>query len=435
MAWAICAILCGQSTSRVGAVLFERHTEQMVLDALQWSPVVLVEGPRQAGKSVLVRDIVGERRPAAYVTLDDAATLASEREDPQGFVMALPDPVIVDEVQRAPEIFLPIKLSVDADRRPGRFTLTGSANVLLLPKLSESLAGRMRIVTLWPLLQGEIDGVRGSFINAAFAEKTLPHLSGTGSRADIVMRIVRGGFPEAVRLPEGVARDGWMRDYLTTLVERDARDIATIADRVALPRLLRLLAARSGSLLNITDLSRATGIARATLDRYTAVLAKMFAVQFVPAWSGDVARRLIKSPKVLFCDTGLAASLIGLDAARLLADSDQLGPLLETFVGAELLKLIATAEQRIELLHYRDSRGSEVDWVLEDAGGRLVGIEVKATASPSARDFKGLRAFAETVGERFHRGIVLHTGTTAVPMGDKMWALPVEALWRLGAEA
>ena len=414
-------------------MLLERRATNEVLAALDWAPVVLVQGPRQAGKSVLVRDLVGATRPASYVTLDDAVTLAAAHEDPQGFVLGLPDPVVLDEVQRAPDIFLPIKLSVDEDRRPGRFTLTGSANVLLLPQLADALVGRMRIVTLWPLSQGEIEGIRGNFLDVVLAEGPLPHFKGAETRLGIAERIVRGGFPEAVSLPAGAARDGWMRAYATTLLERDVRELAAIAERVALPRLLRLLAARSGTLLNTADLARATGIARATLDRYLALFAQTFAVQLVPAWAGDVARRLMKSPKVLFTDSGLAASLVGLDAARLLDDPDPLGPMLETFVGGELLKHVAASEERLELMHYRDSHGNEVDWIVENSRGRLVGIEVKATSSPSSHDFKGLRSLAASVGERFHRGIVLHTGQTAAPMGDGLWALPIDALWRMGA--
>jgi predicted AAA+ superfamily ATPase len=429
--WAICAIFLGESDLRGVVMLLARQVTQSVLQALEFSPVTLVEGPRQAGKSVLVRDLVGADRPASYVTLDDLISLSSAREDSQGFVMGLPDPVVIDEVQRAPEIFLALKLSVDQDRRPGRFLLTGSANVLLLPQLSDSLAGRMRIITLWPLSQGEIDGLAGQFIGAVFADGSLPHYQGESTRADIADRITRGGFPQAVALPVGPARDGWMRDYVTTLLERDVRELAAISDRVALPRLLKILAVRSGTLLNVSDLARATGIARATLDRYLALFVKTFAIQFVSPWAGDIARRPVRSPKVLFADSGLAAYLSGLDSARLLEDPDQLGSMLETFVGGELLKQLSALPDRFELMHYRDSRGTEVDWVLEDSRGRVVGIEVKATASPSSRDFNGLRAFAAAVGKRFHRGIVLHTGTTAAPMGDGMWALPVDALWRL----
>ncbi len=413
-------------------MLLERNATDEVLQALEWSPVVLIEGPRQAGKSVLVRELVGAVRPAAYVTLDDAVVLASAREDPQGFVFTLADPVVIDEIQRAPELSLPIKLSVDEDRRPGRFTLTGSANVLLLPALSDALVGRMRVVTLWPLSQGEIEGARERFVDAVFADGPLARFTGAETRRGIAERVVRGGFPEAVSLPAGEPRDGWMRSYLTTLLERDVRELAAVGERVALPRLLRLLAARSGMLLNVADLARSTGIARATLDSYLALFTRTFTVRLIPSWSGDAGRRLMKSPKVLFVDSGLAAHLVGLDAARLLDDPDRLGPMLETFVGGELMKQVAAADESADLMHYRDSRGGEVDWVLEDRRGRLVGIEVKSTSAPSARDFKGLRSFAANVGRRFHRGMVLHTGTTAAPMGDGMWALPIDALWRLG---
>jgi uncharacterized protein len=416
-------------------VYLARNATEAVLRALEWSPVVLIEGPRQAGKSVLARDLVGAQRSAAYVTLDDALVLAAARENPQDFILDLPDPVVIDEVQRAPEIFLPIKLSVDRDRRAGRFTLTGSADVLLLPRIADSLAGRMRIVPLLPLSQGEIDGVKGRFAEMIFADGPLPHFEGVESRRGIVERIVRGGFPEAATIPDAVAHAEWMRDYATTLLERDVRDVGAVGDSSALARLLRILASRSGTVLNVSDLSRATGIARVTMGRYLALFARTFAVRMVPAWAGDVGRRLVKSPKLLFVDSGLAANLAGVEAERMLDNPDNLGALLETFVGGELIKEIASSRERIDLMHYRDSRGSEVDWVLEDSQGRLVGIEVKSSGSPSGREFKGLRAFAETVGERFHRGVVLHTGTTAVPMGDKMWALPVEALWRLGAEA
>jgi uncharacterized protein len=206
-----------------------------------------------------------------------------------------------------------------------------------------------------------------------------------------------------------------------------------VADRVGLPRLLRLLAVRSGTLLNASDLSRSTGVARGTIDRYMALFTTTFTVRFVPPWAGDVARRLVRSPKILFADAGVCAYLVGIDAPRLSSDPDRFGPLLETFVGGELVRQIEWAAGRVEVMHYRDATGAEVDWVLEDGQGRLVGIEVKATAAPGADDFKGLRAFAANVGGRFHRGVVLHTGQATVPMGDGMWAMPVEALWRSGA--
>ena len=378
-------------------------------------------------------DIVGRTRSASYVTFDDALQLAAARANPQDFVLSLPDPVVLDEVQRAPEVFRAIKLSVDRDRRPGRFLLTGSANVLLLPRLSESLAGRMRRVMLWPLSQGEIESSVEGFIAAVFGPDELRPLTGADTRASIAARIARGGFPEAVALPEGSVRDGWMRDYVATLLDRDVREITAVTDRVGLPRLLRLLAVRSATLLNASDLSRRTGIPRATIDRYMALFTTTFTVRFIPAWAGDVAKRLVRSPKILFVDSGTCAHLNGVDAARMVSDPDRFGLLFETFVGGELVRQIEWAPGRVELMHYRDGSGAEVDWVLEDSRGRLVGIEVKSTSSPGADDFKGLRAFAANVGARFHRGVVLHTGRSMVSMGSGFWAMPVEALWRLGA--
>jgi hypothetical protein len=284
---------------------------------------------------------------------------------------------------------------------------------------------------LWPLSQGEIDGLREGFLTTVFEGQLLPHYTGTESRRGLAERVVRGGFPEAVTLPEGAPREGWMRAYTTAIIERDLTELAAIGEHVALPRLLRLLAARSATVLNVADLARLSGIARTTLDRYLALLTRVYALQLVPAWTGDVGRRLIKSPKVLLLDSGLAAHLVGVDAERLLDDPDRLGPLLETFVGTELLKQIAFADGDIGLMHFRDGSGNEVDWVLEDPQGRLVGIEVKSTASPTPRDAKGLRAFAAVVGDRFHRGVLLHTGPGSVHFGDNIWALPVDALWRL----
>jgi uncharacterized protein len=415
--------------------MFKRRATDAVLEALTWSPVVLVEGARQVGKSVLVRDIVGRHRSATYVTFDDSLQLAAAQANAQDYVLSLPDPVVLDEVQRAPEAFLAIKLSVDRDRRPGRFLLTGSSNVLLLPRLSDSLAGRMRRVTLWPLSQGEIEGLDEDFVDAMFSADDPPRVDGGDTRATIAERIARGGFPEVFSLPEGPVRDGWMRDYVATLLSRDVREIAAVGDRVGLPRLLRILAARSSTLLNASDLSRATGIPRGTIDRYMALFTTTFTARFVPAWSGDVARRLVKSPKILFTDAGVCAHLAGVDAARMVGDPDRFGPLLETFVGGELTRQVEWAAGRVDLMHYRDGAGAEIDWVLEDAQGRLVGIEVKSTTSPAADDFRGLRAFAANVGHRFHRGVVLHTGTSTVPMGSGLWAMPVEALWRTGVPA
>ncbi|MCX8006993.1 MAG: ATP-binding protein [Coriobacteriia bacterium] len=403
----------------------------IVLEALDYSPVVLVEGPRQAGKTVLARDLVGPRHTGRYITLDDALVLASAKADPQGFVLGLDGPTVIDEVQRAPEIFLPMKLAVDADRRPGRFLLTGSADIMLLPRVSESLVGRLRLVTLWPFSQCEIEESEPRFVEVVSADGPLPIVSASESREDVVERAIVGGFPEVTSLPSGRPRDGWFRSYVTTLLERDAREVLAVSDRVGLPRLLSVLAARSGTLVNVSDLARALGMARATVDRYLRVLEKVFVVRLIPPWAADSARRLMRSPKILVTDSGLAAHLAGIDMNRTLEEPDAVGRLLETFVGCELLRLLSSTAADASLLHFRDAKGNEVDWVLEDRSGRVVGIEVKASATLGASDTRGLKALAHAAGPRFHRGIVLHLGSTTVPLGDRIWAMPIEGLWRI----
>ena len=379
-------------------------------------------------------DIVGRTRSASYVTFDDALQLAAARANPQDFVLSLPDPVVLDEVQRAPEVFRAIKLSVDRDRRPGRFLLTGSANVLLLPRLSESLAGRMRHVMLWPLSQGEIESSVEGFIAAVFGPDEFRRpLTGADTRASIAHALPEAAFPRQSLCRRGrsatVGR-GTTSRHCSIVTSAKSRRLQTVSGCHVFCGCWRCAARRRST--HPTFHAR-TGIPRATIDRYMALFTTTFTVRFIPAWAGDVAKRLVRLPKILFVDSGTCAHLNGVDAARMVSDPDRYGLLLETFVGGELVRQIEWAPGRVELMHYRDGSGAEVDWVLEDSRGRLVGIEVKSTSSPGADDFKGLRAFAANVGTRFHRGVVLHTGRSMVSMGSGFWAMPVEALWRLGA--
>ena len=410
--------------------LRHRGAERVLLQMLSESPVVLVTGPRQSGKSTLVRDLIAGRFPAQYLTLDDMALLDAATRDPQGFVGGITAPsVIIDEVQLAPGLFRAIKMSVDADRRPGRFLLTGSADPALSPQVSEALAGRMRSLTLWPLEQGEIAGAPASFISRVFDEDALfATRSGGLDRGDLIARIVAGGYPEPLSLPEGAARARWAEDFLLRVVERDVPRISEIADRLAVPRLLRLLAARSMQLLNLSEVGRMAEVKRATLDRYMALLEATYLVRLIPAWAGDPAREYAKRPKPVITDSGLACHLLGADEQRLLRDPDLLGSLLEAFVACELVRQESFSDARVRISHFR-STSAEVDLVLEDAAGRLVGVEVKSTASPTTADFRGLRTFAERTGERFVRGVLLHTGNASVPFGAGMWAVPASAIW------
>jgi len=412
------------------AAVIPRHITPFLLDALKDSPVVLLTGARQSGKSTLVKWVVQKERPARYLTLDNAGVLAAARHDPSGFLAGLDGPVALDEVQRVPELFLAIKAAVDENRTPGRFLLTGSANVLLVPRISESMAGRMEILTLWPFSQSELASNPCSFIDAVFAPK-LPQFKLTAEpQSDLLQRIVLGGFPEVQTRSTSGRRDSWFSSYITTILQRDIRELANIEGLTALPRLLALLAARAGALLNYAELSNSAAIAQTTLKRYMTLLETTFLIQLLPAWSGNLSKRLIKTPKLFLTDTGLMAHLMGADRERLAADVALCGRLLENFILMELVKQATWSRTEPRLYHLRTQTGQEVDLVLERADGALVGIEVKRGASPGPGDFKALRVMAEVLQGRFVRGIVLYQGNEIVPFDRNLVALPVTALWQ-----
>jgi len=408
--------------------MFARHAEGRLRTALSDRPVVLLHGARQTGKTTLAH-AVAEETGAHYVTLDDLTVLAAARGDAAGFLAGFEQPLVLDEVQRAPELLLAIKAAVDRKRTPGRFLLTGSANVLLVPRVAESLAGRMEIIPLWPFSQGEIEGAVEGFIAAAFGDAP-PEFGRTSAPAHLTDRVLRGGYPEAVPIESTERRGAWFDAYVTTILQRDVRDLARIEGLTELPRLLALLASRPMALLNYADLSRGTGMPQSTLKRYFALLETVFLVRLLPPWYSNIGKRLVKTPKVMLIDSGLAAHLMGVDEARLAQDRTLLGGLMEGFVAMELVKQSGWSTNPPALYHFRTHEGEEVDLVLERRGGALVGIEVKCAATVSSEDFKGLRVLAELAGRRFRRGIVLYTGAEIVPFGAGLFALPVEALWR-----
>jgi len=406
-----------------------RHLSSPLLAALADTPVVLLHGARQTGKTTLARHLASGEHQSRYLTLDDAVVLAATRQDPTGFLAGLEGRVVLDEVQRVPELFLAIKAEVDRSPQPGRFLLTGSADVLLLPRLSDPLAGRLEMVTLWPLSQGEIAGSKESFLDVVFAPSAPDFPASAEDRAGLMGRLLLGGYPPVLIRPAPERRRAWFGSYLTAILQRDVRDLANIEDLTALPRLLGLMAARSCSLLNLAELSRSVAIPRTTLQRYLTLLETTFLVQLLPAWSANLGKRLTKSPKILLNDTGLMAYLLGLSEERLKADPMLMGPLLENFVAMELRKQAAWSRTHPQAFHFRLPLGAEVDLVLEDAAGNIVGIEVKASATVYAGDFKGLRTLADLAGPRFRRGIVLYAGASSVPFAANLHAVPVSALW------
>ncbi|MDN5870007.1 MAG: ATP-binding protein [Nitrococcus sp.] len=412
--------------------MYHRQLAARILDSLSDTPVVFLQGARQTGKSTLVQALANSEYPADYLSLDTMAVRSAATADPEGFIAGLEGPVVLDEVQRAPELALAIKAAVDADRQSGRFLLTGSANIMLLPKLSESLAGRIELHTLWPLSQNEIDGSESeNFIDRLFSD----HFSAQGGFepiefGDLADRVLRGGYPDALtRRPTRQA--AWFDAYISTILQRDVREIANIEHLAQMPRLLTLLASRTGSLLNYSSLARDLALPQSTLKRYMALFEATFLVRPLPPWSANLGKRLVKSSKLMLTDTGLLSHLLGLDAERLKADRTLAGPVLENFAAMEVIKQLGWSRTRCELFHFRTDTGHEVDMVLEDRRGRLIGIEIKAAASVQGKDVRGLRTLAELAGERFVRGVLLYTGGVTVPFARNLHALPISALWAM----
>ncbi|MFT3797748.1 ATP-binding protein [Microbacterium sp.] len=409
--------------------LLPRLIMPKVEEALEDTRIVVLQGARQVGKSTLASQIVAERGGVA-VTLDDPTARAFARSDPVGFVEQAPgDLLVIDELQRAPELVVALKASVDRDQRPGRFLVTGSANLLDLASTHESLAGRTERIDLYPLSQREVDRRGGSFIDAALSGETFAHHESALRREDYVDRVSAGGYPEALRRATAQRRADWYANYVSQIVRRDAPDISGLQRLADLPRLLRLIAARMGSTMVWSSLAADAGIPRRTLDPYIALLGTLYLTHVLPAWSTNLTSREVKQPKVFLVDSGLAASLVGATAEALTPGSALLGPLMECFVVGELRRQQTWAAQRTTMHHYRDSRGVEVDVVLEAPDGRVVGIEVKAAATVRASDVRGLAALRDRLGDRFIAGYILYAGGAAVAAGDRIRAVPLDVLW------
>lgn len=396
--------------------------------ALDDTRVVLIVGPRQAGKTTLIRQFASAARP--YLTLDDLGTLADARADPAGFIRQLLGAVI-DEIQRVPELLLAIKIAVDEDTRPGRFLLTGSANVLALPTVGDSLAGRIEIVELMPFAQCELDGGEGQLIDRLFDDDR-GMIMDAPSHAVVDQalraRIAAGGYPEALlRRPE--RRGRWYQSYLALILDRDVRDIAAIEQFDALPGLVAMLAQQSGQLINVANIATGLKLSRPTVGRYIEVLERLFLVRQVAPWHSYRVSRLIKTPKVHFLDSGLLAERLEIVEATAQASPERWGPLFETFAFAELTKPIGWSETRPTISHFRTKEQDGVDFVLEDRRGRIVGIEVKAGATLRRADSSGLRKLQEAAGDKFACGLIFHNHDRITPIGERIMGAPISTLW------
>lgn len=410
------------------ASLFKRRIEPRIAEALLDTPVVLLAGPRQAGKTTLVRQIAAQQG-LRYLTLDDELTLLSAREDPIGMVRSL-DRAVIDEIQRAPQLLLAIKKSVDEDRRPGRFLLTGSANLMALPTVADSLAGRMETLQLLPLSQSEMASRSENWIDSAFAGQLLqadqPPLG-----HDLVERVLRGGYPEAISRSTAKRRVVWARQYLDAIIQRDVRDMAHIEKLDQLPKFLRALAQTAGQMCNYTQLGGQVGLDGKTAARYVGVFEQMYLLKRIDVWARNRLSRVVKTPKLQFMDAGLLSALLDLTAQEVHQDRLRFGNVLETFVFTELLKHTTTSDDDYRLLYYRDADQYKVDVVIENAAGQLIGVEVKASATVKEKDLRGLKKLASLAGSQFKMGVLLYDGVETLPLGGGMWAVTLSSLWGL----
>lgn len=406
--------------------LIKRHLQPLLMTAMVDTPAVLINGPRQSGKSTLARQCADG---LPYHSMDDAGLLAAVRADPQGFVRRI-DCAVIDEIQRAPELLLALKLSIDQDRRPGRFLLTGSANVMSLPTIADSLVGRVEVHSLLPLSNAEISDHGPHFLDRARrqdwpAPGTTDAGFATCTGDALIERILAGGYPEMRQRASPQRRQAWARAYLGTLIERDIQDVAQIEDASRIPQLMAILANLSGQLLNLSQIGGQIGLNLRTAEKYIGILEKLFLVRRLPAWSRNDLSRLVKAPKIHFLDAGLQAALVRVTPELLQRDRGRLGAVLETWVYAELLKLTGLNADAWFLSHYRDKDQVEVDFVLESPLREVIGIEVKAAASVNSADFKGLRRLRDQCSHCFLTGIVLYDGDNAHSFGDGLWAVPL----------
>ncbi|RLS94065.1 MAG: ATP-binding protein [Planctomycetota bacterium] len=406
---------------------FPRYLAPRLREALADTPVVLVHGPRQSGKTTLAR-AVGEPRGYQYMSFDDEAIRSAALSDPIGFVGGLPAKAILDEVQRVPEIFTSLKAAIDKRRTAGRFILTGSANVLLVPKLADSLAGRMGILRLHPLSQCELASTRPRFIDTLFRGG---FKTGIVDRlgSNLAERITAGGYPAALARRVSARRRAWYRDYVDTQIQRDVRDLMRIRSLDALPKLLALAAGQTARLINVEALAAPFELARQTIHEYVTLLERVFLLERLPPWHTNHMSRLVKRPKLHVADTGVACSLLGIDARGLDADRQLLGSMLETFVLQELRRQASWRPVPLDFSHFRDRDDFEVDIVLEQGPSAVAGIEVKAAASVGESDFRGLRKLREAAGKRFVAGVVLYDGSATIHFRDGLFAVPLRKLW------
>jgi len=408
--------------------MYTRSAEALVQHALADTRIVFVMGARQVGKSTLTRKVAAEVGIPTSVTLDDQATREAALTDPTGFVAGLRRPALIDEVQRAPDLLLAIKHDVDEHAaEAGRYLLTGSANVVTSRKVKDALTGRMEIVHLWPLSQTEIHSGSVNFVDQLFAGSPPQIAAAPLGRDAFVPTVAAGGYPEA-RLRSGTRRQRWFASYLETTLDRDLRDITDARKLEEMPRLLRYLAAQAANLLSYRNVAGKLDLSHETVKEYVGLLQTLFLVKVLPAWRPGIGAREVHTPKAYLLDSGLLAHLLGADERRIRGDDQVTGKLLENFVVTEVLKHVDWATVDTTPYHYR-RREDEIDLILESRSGDVVAVEVKAAASLRSKDWQPMEKLRSARGNRFKAGVVVYAGEQTLPLGNRLWAVPISGLW------
>ncbi len=408
--------------------IIKRNITLRLLDALKDTPVVLLQGARQTGKSTLVQLLARKQHPAEYLTLDDLSIYSAIKDNPDDFLNTYSDNIILDEVQKAPELFRAIKSVVDKNRKPGKFILTGSANILLLPKISESLAGRIEILQLYPFSQSEIMGNKINVLDRLFTENMNIKANPADGHVDIYKNIVVGGYPEAVFRKTDRRRNAWFESYAKSMLQRDIKELSHIESIAQFPKLLNLLAARTGALLNFAEISRAISIPQTSLKRYFTLLEASFLVYLLPPYYKNRSKRLIKTAKIYFNDTGLLSHQLSININGLKKDKILFGHILENYVLMELIKYAAWSDYQYKFYHYRTVSGREIDFIIERSDGKTVAIEVKSSANTEAKMFVHIKDFESEIGKNFHRGYVFYLGNKIFHYSKNRIAVPINII-------
>ena len=413
--------------------LIQRRLQDFAIEGLGAFRAVVVNGPRQSGKSTLL-GLLHQQIGGTSLTLDDRDLLRSSRTDPTGFVVERSHPLLIDEVQRGGDPLI-LAIKADIDRHPqdrGRYVLAGSSRFLTVPTITESLAGRVRILDLWPFSQGEIDGTNDDFIDVLFQPTDVlrslapPVLT----RADVMERVTRGGFPTAVSIENRRLRRDFFVDYVNTLTQRDLVQLRQPRRVVDVPRLFQAMIARTAQELVPANLASDFGLSHDTVRDYLGLFETIYTHHLLPAWSTNFASRASHRPKIHAVDSGLAAAILGVDAQALARpEHPAAGSLFETFVVGELRRQLTWSDALGRIYHYREHDGREIDVIIETADGRVGAIEVKAARDVDEHDFRHLRTMRDQLGERFINGVLIHLGVRPTSFGDRLTALPVSALW------